>query len=296
MVVERTVPASASSSLNLSRFHRVVLGWDYLRLLRESNKRRSGEGLKRVKSTFDCVEEYISVFEPLLFEEVKAQIIQGKDEEEAIDWQRGAVASCQKSDEFHKVSLLVQDEFNEDVSDNDLLLLTMEKFQEGEAPSAYAFAVVDHRGGRGTISLVTYLSGDVKQLDVMEVESSPRSLQMLSFLNKENCCLWILKICNLSTIMREYVAMHSVAYLPFKNLVLSANEKSHSGFLEDRAWDVPKPLMKYLEDNLNSSQLDALHAGLSHKPFVLIQVGKNESKGGRRVFKEASREALFSRY
>ncbi|KAG0464618.1 hypothetical protein HPP92_018782 [Vanilla planifolia] len=308
MVVERTVPASASSSLNLSRFHRVVLGWDYLRLLRESNKRRSGEGLKRVKSTFDCVEEYISVFEPLLFEEVKAQIIQGKDEEEAIDWQRGAVASCQKSDEFHKVSLLVQDEFNEDVSDNDLLLLTMEKFQEGEAPSAYAFALVDHRGGRGTISLVTYLSGDVKQLDVMEVESSPRSLQMLSFLNKENCCLWILKvvavnfnkhklskweldllfiyflkrvkfyrgdcsyqICNLSTIMREYVAMHSVAYLPFKNLVLSVNEKSHSGFLEDRAWDVPKPLMKYLEDNLNSSQLDALHAGLSRKPFVLIQ-------------------------
>lgn len=35
-----------------------------------------------MKNTFDSVEDYIGVFEPLIIEEVKAQIVQGKDEEE----------------------------------------------------------------------------------------------------------------------------------------------------------------------------------------------------------------------
>lgn len=38
--------------------------------------------LQRVKNTYDSVAEYLGVFEPLLFEEVKAQIIQGRSDEE----------------------------------------------------------------------------------------------------------------------------------------------------------------------------------------------------------------------
>lgn len=34
-----------------------------------------------MKNTFNDVDEYISTFEPLLFEEVKAQIVQGNDDE-----------------------------------------------------------------------------------------------------------------------------------------------------------------------------------------------------------------------
>lgn len=39
-------------------------------------------GLKEVKSTYKDVDDYISTFEPLLLEEVKAQIIQRNDDEE----------------------------------------------------------------------------------------------------------------------------------------------------------------------------------------------------------------------
>lgn len=103
---------------SIARFYKVVLSWDYFRLIKESNvisrslsissfffwctyiniecgalifaeqkrKRESKEGgalgLKKVKDRYDDVDDYISTFEPLLFEEVKAQICQKKDDDE----------------------------------------------------------------------------------------------------------------------------------------------------------------------------------------------------------------------
>jgi len=69
----------------------------------------------------------------------------------------------------------------------------------------------------------------------------------------------VLQVCSLSTIMREYVALHSVASLPFKDLILSASENLNVGSSDDRGWNVPRPLMDYLKDYLNDSQLDAIH-------------------------------------
>lgn len=45
------------------------------------------------------------------------------------DWQKGAVASCAETDGFHRVSLAVLDEFREQVSENDILLLSKEKVE-----------------------------------------------------------------------------------------------------------------------------------------------------------------------
>lgn len=39
--------------------------------------------LRQVKDTYKDVDEYLATFEPLLFEEVKAQILEGKDDEES---------------------------------------------------------------------------------------------------------------------------------------------------------------------------------------------------------------------
>ncbi|XP_008781447.2 probable helicase MAGATAMA 3 isoform X2 [Phoenix dactylifera] len=275
MAVEKAVAAPAASLATIHRFEKIVLSWDYLRLVRESTKKGAevgtAAGLKSVKKTYKDVEEYIGVFEPLLFEEVKAQIVQGREEEDLTDWQKGAVASCAETDGFHRVSLAVLDEFREQVSENDILLLSKEKFQEGMTPSTYAFALVEQRGGRETLTLRTFLAGEVKHLDKAEPEHSQRLLRMLSVFKTTESFLWILKICSLSTIMREYVGLHSVASLPFKDLILSAAEKSDQGNLGDRAWNVPQPLMDYLQSNLNDSQLDAVQAGLSRRTFVLIQ-------------------------
>ncbi|KAG5550075.1 hypothetical protein RHGRI_015137 [Rhododendron griersonianum] len=79
----------------------------------------------------------------------------------------------------------------------------------------------------------------------------------------------ILKICSLSTIVREYVALRSISSLPFKDLILAASERNYTS--EDQAWEIPRPLMESIESNHNKSQLDAIRVGVSRKRLVLIQ-------------------------
>lgn len=102
-----------------SRLFKIILSWDYFRLLKDSKvallllnyllyfrfwslafffffyflssckqKRKDDDGsslgLKEVKASYKDVDDYISTFEPLLLEEVKAQIIQRNDNEEGI--------------------------------------------------------------------------------------------------------------------------------------------------------------------------------------------------------------------
>ncbi|PWA30780.1 hypothetical protein CTI12_AA626220 [Artemisia annua] len=77
----------------LRRFYKIVLGWDYYHLLKElshnsdSKKQKKYEkklGLKKVKDTYENVDDYIATFEPLLFEEVKAQIAQSKEADDKV--------------------------------------------------------------------------------------------------------------------------------------------------------------------------------------------------------------------
>ncbi|KAK1274911.1 putative helicase MAGATAMA 3 [Acorus gramineus] len=263
MAVEK---ATVQGSNHLSRFRKIVLSWDYFNLLRQSSKKRkeASSGLQSVKDTYRDVDEYIGVFEPLLFEEVKAHIVQGqKDDEEvgvgAVEWQKGAVAACEEVNGFHMVSLAVLEEFRSEVAENDLLLLSKEKFEEGAAlPITYAFALVEHRGGKETLTLRTFLDGEVKHVGSEAVESSPRLLKMLSILQMNESFLWILKLTSLSTIMREYSALRSIGSLPFKNLILSAIGESKDNSSQERPWDVPKLLMDSLKYNHNESQLAAI--------------------------------------
>jgi senataxin len=99
---------SSSTASTMDRFHKIVLSWDYLRLVTDSKvcanpvhplrqlkfeprpdlaclvaqgEKRRGE-LKPVKNTYKSVAEYLGIFEPLLFEEVKVQIVRGRSDQE----------------------------------------------------------------------------------------------------------------------------------------------------------------------------------------------------------------------
>ncbi|XP_016454624.1 putative helicase MAGATAMA 3 isoform X1 [Nicotiana tabacum] len=259
------------------RFYKIILSWDYLRLLKESDrknhKKDKGDddtttGLKKAKNSYKDVEDYIATFEPLLFEEVKAQIVQGKkDDEEDTQWMKAVTVGCSEIDGFHFPMISSSDA--ESISQNDLLLLSNKEFGEGKRlPTAYAFALVEDRRP-DKIRLRMYLSGEVKQLSTEETEACPRLLNMRPLVTENAKLLHVLKICSLSTIAREYVALRSVSSLPFKDLILSAAESNHT--TEDHAWKISRPLKDFLESNHNKSQLDAINAGLSRKTFVLIQ-------------------------
>ncbi|KAL7001987.1 hypothetical protein U1Q18_003135 [Sarracenia purpurea var. burkii] len=184
---------------SILRFYKIVLGWDYLRLLKESdrNNKNVGDGralgLRKVKDTFKDVDDYLATFEPLLFEEVKAHIVQGKDDEEKTDWKLVLTNKCSEADGFHLLTVIFEDV--ELVSPNDLLLLSEKQFGHGtELPTKYAFALVEHRNdNRLQVTLRMHLKGEVKQINA-EVNPCTRLLNMHSLVSEVNRPLYMLKV------------------------------------------------------------------------------------------------------
>lgn len=77
------------------------------------------------------------------------------------------------------------------------------------------------------------------------------------------------QICSLSTISREYVAVHSIGSLPFKDLILAAAEKNPTP--ADQAWKISKPLGNYIKSNLNESQQQAINVSVCFLFFFPIK-------------------------
>ncbi|KAL8151565.1 hypothetical protein V2J09_021373 [Rumex salicifolius] len=271
------------------RFYKIVLGWDYIRLLKESqknakNKGGGASGLMAVKDKYSDVHDYLSTFEPLLFEEVKAQIVQGSDEEGEISvahQKQGIITECSESEGFYFLGVGVIHDVDEKdtVFQNDLLLLSNVKVQMLTELSAkkrtsvvtspaYVFALVEHRQPE-SLRLRLFLHGEVKGTNVSEAESSQRLVDMNVYVRESKRLLYISKVCSLSTIIREFVALHSITCLPFRDLILKAADCDAES--TDRGWKIPEQLMQYIENSHNASQLDAINAGLSRKSFVLIQ-------------------------
>ncbi|RVW50204.1 putative helicase MAGATAMA 3 [Vitis vinifera] len=229
------------------RFCKIVLGWDYVQLLKESkkNSRNIGDGsalgLRKVKDTYTDIDDYLATFEPLLFEEVKAQVVQGRDEEEVSEWKFAIVRECSETDGFSIPVVGYKAEEGESISQNDLLLLSKTKFQEGtRLPTTYAFALAEHRQG-DLLRVRMWLDGEVKGINTDEVVvSCPRLLSMHSLIG---------------------------------NLINDPNRATDSSPSPgEQSWKISRPLMEFIETNHNESQLAAIHASLSRKAFVLIQV------------------------
>ncbi|XP_010670996.2 probable helicase MAGATAMA 3 isoform X1 [Beta vulgaris subsp. vulgaris] len=259
------------------RFYKIVLSWDYFRILQHSKKssrdikKGSDSGLKEVKDTFKDIDDYLSTFEPLLFEEVKAQISQAKNEEEGTsvhEQKMCLVKECSDSEGFYFPVVLYRADEGESISQNELLLLSKEKFEKDKFPSTYAFALVEHRQ-YDSLRLRMFLQGEVKGIDIHHTEPCVRLVNMRSRLSEEKTFFYISKVCSLSTIFREFVAMRSIGSLNFRDVILrGADSTANTTTL---AWEIPGKLMESIESNHNESQLEAIRAGLSRKSFVLIQ-------------------------
>ena len=61
-------------------------------------------------------------------------------------------------------------------------------------PTAYAFALVEQRGGSANISLRAFVAGEIENLNVSKPVDSPRLKRFASILAAESSTLWILKV------------------------------------------------------------------------------------------------------
>ncbi|KAF3504992.1 hypothetical protein F2Q69_00045549 [Brassica cretica] len=150
----------------VTRFHKIILGWDYKQLAKENerkNRKDSKGKLSVVKNTYKDADDYFETFEPLLFEEVKAQILQNQDAEEASVCKMRLVMECSEADEFHILLVTYEHEEDESLAPNDLLLLSIEEVKGSSFPSSYGFAVVENRQSN-LLRLRMYLAEEVVQI------------------------------------------------------------------------------------------------------------------------------------
>lgn len=134
------------------------LFWMFLQLNSEQknrvkNAQKKQDGLREVPLQFVSVEDYMDIFEPLLLEECKAQVVRGRENlgmdvllaaswmaMQTLNWnaaeiqdgplsepQVSVIKKCEQSNEFHFATAFSNSEFVESVNENDLLLLSKEK-------------------------------------------------------------------------------------------------------------------------------------------------------------------------
>ncbi|KAK7319360.1 hypothetical protein RJT34_04080 [Clitoria ternatea] len=264
----------------IRRFYQIILSWDYFGLLKEEKKKKktleengSSSTLVNAKKSYKDVDDYIATYEPLIFEEAKAQIIQEKEEEEVTEWKLGVVKSFSEADDFHFIEFPCEINEGESISQNDLLLLSKEKFVGVKRlPTVHALALVEHVRKFSDTRLVRvrlYLAGEFQNFNTDNVHSCPRLFNMQSHICETERQLYFMKICSLSTIAREYLAVRTIGFLPYKDLILNAAGENLG--TEAEGWEVPLPLKEYVESTFNQYQREAITAGLSSKAFVLIQ-------------------------
>lgn len=85
-----------------------------------------------------------------------------------------------------------------------------------------------------------------------------------------NECNIFIQICSLSTIAREYIALRSIGYLPFKDLILTAKEKVSGS--QYQSWKIPGSLQDFIKENHNVSQLEAIYVSCYLYGFISLSV------------------------
>ena len=132
------------------------------------------------------------------------------------------------------------------------------QFEEGSAPNAYVFALVEQ---------LWILKESLKRFKTSAWVFSWWHVH----LDMTFSCL-NLQFCSLSTVRREFTPMHYVASLPFHDLILSAIEEHKDGDSQSRAWNDLEPLMDYLKVNLNYSHLEAVNVSIFFFYFCIVGI------------------------
>ncbi|KAL3678344.1 hypothetical protein R1sor_021300 [Riccia sorocarpa] len=284
----------ARAASNQARLQKIVLSWDFYRLLslakiKQKKRKRGGKGgedevpegalkLRSVPDKFKDLDEYLSVFESLLLEECRAQIVRGEEEGGGMQCHMAALANWERANEFYFMRLTVPADVVEDFMENDLLLFSKEKpLGEAKLPTTYAFGGVEGREGAQTLRVRMHLDPENNLHEGLKITPAPAALRLRQALQGPMSAWYVMKLCNMSTILREYTALRSVGTLPFVDVILGADDAAKVRMKKTTTqadlghWRIPPPLKEYLEGCHNSSQMQAIQAGLTRDPLVLIQ-------------------------
>lgn len=252
----------------------VILSWNYWEICCKLEK---GEGpitspLPTIPPQFTCIDEYVRTFEPLLIEESAAQLIRGQEEGLVLPPLQFKVASIEsRVNRYFTATLVLAEEatafeLGASVSENDIILLSLED-PDSTQDSKHALALIESIDGPSALHL--RLALDEKR-HLGDEGGIQRIRFMLSALSDSKNIWWVKRLANLSTILREWSAIHSLPQGPIKDVIMTGHPTA--SVLKGLAQlEAPPRMRAVMEKVYNSSQMEAVTAGLDGSPMVLIQ-------------------------
>ncbi|KAN0003234.1 hypothetical protein ACTFIZ_009409 [Dictyostelium cf. discoideum] len=330
-VIEKSVkkPVSLTFDQIIEKFYKHILTWD------ASDLSPKEKELKPVKVSFNDEQDYITTYEPLLFEECRAQLERSIEEGEKDDTSEPCLSRVRyisEVNDFLIVGLVIPDNVNVfQFHDNDLVMISLhhplivfgmdenEEMTDDEdtAPTSAATHLGAPIKSTTTTTATTtttttttttniiddpnkttedikkkkkvippsktpiteqnrtlHLIGTVEHLDNGGIKvkfyikgiKSDRARQV-SLLLRYEIDWWTTKLCNLSTLQREFAALYQCSQSNFMKTLMMRDDDGEEGIV----MKIPPLLHDQFSSTYNDSQLSALTSALEGNAITLIQ-------------------------
>lgn len=232
--------------------HQIILNWEFFH---EGIDPPSETYCKKVDDRFRTPRDYSDTFFPLLVNEAWLAL-RTAEERSNLQKYEMKVASRMSVDNFFEVSTSTMSLNGKDknVSEGDIVLLSKSDDPLGDRSAPHCLARVSRKAKKGQVTEVTYrIGGNSSSQTGLFTALAP------------NLLVWGVKITSLTTVEREYAALHSLQYYDLCEEVLSAK---------------PSPLLRYSDQDiarmqqryeLNSGQAKAILSARDNDGFTLIQ-------------------------
>ena len=251
-----------------------------------------------VPLTFTSAREYVETYEPLLLEEAAAIVRRGEDDEKERRSRVAGVVEVSRAEEFHSAKFALVDTDASEFHDNDLVLLSRVCVDDAndavayeKAKEAHALGVVEGRDAKNVLIVRLHLpdasSAEARRdsakrskvndgtatLGKHSEHDYKRFRAVRNALTAVKGERWYLKnLANLSTVTREWLAIHAFPALPYASTILKAKPtEAVETATSKNAWAMPDGLKREINRAYNDSQVKALSTALNRDPLVLIQ-------------------------
>lgn len=255
----------------VAKLQQQVLTWDYFDMY-ETGKQSDAvaETLRRPPDTFRSAQEYVQAFRPLLLDECAALLLRGGGHDrsgykEQPPAQAGSVSTVEEDGDFTQVHLTMNQDAPSDFSDNDCVLLSQRHPESDRASeSPHALAWVSRREGLTGLMLRLFLAGAAARKN-----SRDRLASVRTALAVVHSTWYTQPVASMSTIAREWAALHRTERIPVLHTILSGQAPTAA---VRKRLAVPPGLQDVLAATFNDSQRAAITAGLQRNArLVLVQ-------------------------
>ncbi|CAB4380305.1 unnamed protein product [Rhizophagus irregularis] len=235
---------------NINNLFKKVLSWG-LKSKGELPPNTLRDQYHQIPDTFESVEQYIKIFEPLLILECWQSFVQSKDDLDMDNdkYDKLIIEGIASIDDFQELSCRMNLDKMRNIADSDLVIV-VQNIPNKDSAKMF-LAIVKSCTNHDHVTLLCYLQNE--------------DMSIRSELRPETSWL-VYRIMSLTPPKREYAALIGLPHFQYKDMILNPKGQIYSPIPENE-------LVEYMTNfHINQSQAEAVHKVIQQKNgFSLIQ-------------------------